>query len=345
MTPPTVVALGELLLRLKSAGHERLMQSPLLEATFGGTEANVLMSLAEFGVSTSYVTALPRNPLGDAAIGELRRHRVATDHVVRSGERIGIYYLEAGAGHRASRVVYDRTGSAMATVARDAFDWRAILDGARWLHLTGITPAISESAAGVTLDAARAASAAGITVSCDYNFRANLWRWGRTAPEVMREIMAYVSIGVAGREDCQRVLGVPDVMADDADAEPDPERYRALAQRTMELFPSLRAQVITLRSSHSATRNGWSAIMLDREGFHVSRRYEIGDIVDRVGAGDAFSAGLIYGLLELEGPAQALEFATAASCLKHTIPGDANRVSVADVEALMSGDEGGRVRR
>lgn len=345
MTPPTVVALGELLVRLKSPGHERLMQSPALEATFGGTEANVLMSLAEFGVSTSYVTALPRNPLGDAAIGELRRHRVATDHVIRAGERIGIYYLEGGAGHRSSRVVYDRAGSAMATVARDAFDWPVILDGAKWLHLSGITPAISESAAHVTLDAARIAHAAGLTVSCDYNFRASLWRWGRAAPEVMRELMAYVHIGVAGREDCQRVLGVPDVMEDHADGEPDPERYRALAQRTMDLFPSLRAQVITLRSSHGATHNGWSAVMLDREDFHVSRRYEIGDIVDRVGAGDAFSAGLIYGLLQLAGPAQSLEFATAASCLKHTIHGDVNRVSVAEVEALLRGEDGGRVRR
>jgi 2-dehydro-3-deoxygluconokinase len=265
--------------------------------------------------------------------------------VIRAGDRIGIYYLEAGAGHRSSKVVYDRAGSAMATAARDAFDWRVILDGARWLHLTGITPAISESAAGVTLDAARAAHAAGLTVSCDYNFRANLWRWGRTPPEVMRELMAYVAIGVAGREDCQRMLGVPDVMDDDTDAEPDPERYRALAQRTLDLFPSLRAQVITLRSSHSASHNGWRAVMLDREDFHVSRRYEIGDIVDRVGAGDAFSAGLIYGLLELSGPAEALEFATAASALKHTIAGDINRVSVAEVEALMRGEGGGRVQR
>jgi 2-dehydro-3-deoxygluconokinase len=341
----TVVALGEILLRLKPPGHERLMQSPVLEAVFGGAEANVVMSLAQFGVATSFVTALPRNPLGDAALGDLRRHGVATDHVVRDGERVGIYYLEAGAGQRSSRVVYDRAGSAMATAARGAFHWRAALEGARWFHLSGITPAISESAAGVALDAVRAARQAKLTVSCDYNFRANLWRWGRTAPEVMRELMAYVDIGVAGREDCQRALGVPDVMDDEGDVEPDPERYRALAQRTMDLFPSLRAQVITLRSSHSATRNGWSAVMLDREAFHVSRRYEIGDIVDRVGAGDAFSAGLIYGMLELGGGAAALEFATAASCLKHTIPGDVNRVSVAEVEALLAGEGGGRVRR
>jgi 2-dehydro-3-deoxygluconokinase len=341
----TVVALGELLLRLKPAGHERLMQSPVLEATFGGAEANVAMSLAQFGVATSFVTALPANPLGDAGLGELRRHGVTTDHVVRDGERVGIYYLEAGAGHRSSRVVYDRAGSAMATVTRSAFDWRAAFAGARWFHLSGITPAISESAAGVALDAVRAAREAGLTVSCDYNFRANLWRWGRAAPEVMRDIMAHVDIGIAGREDCQRALGVPDMMDADADVEPNPERYRALAQRTMDIFPSLRAQVITLRSSHSATRNGWSAVMLDRDAFHVSRRYEIDDIVDRVGAGDAFSAGLIYGMLRLGGPEQALEFATAASCLKHTILGDVNRVSVAEVQALMAGEGSGRVRR
>jgi len=344
MSGASVVALGELMLRLKPPDHERLLQSPLLEATFGGAEANVAISLAHFGISSSFVTVLPANAIGDAAIGELRRHGVATDHVARSGERVGIYYLEAGAAHRPSRVVYDRAGSAIATANPSSFNWDATFHGARWFHLSGITPAISASAAEVSLQAVGAARKRGLTVSCDYNFRANLWKWGRSAPDVMREIMQHVDIGVAGREDCQRALGIGTDVADDA-ADPDPQHYRALAQKVLDAFPAMRMQVITLRSSHSATRNGWSACLLDREGFHVSHHYEIGDIVDRVGAGDAFSAGLIYGLMELGNPATALEFATAASCLKHTIPGDFNRVSVSEVNALMEGDAGGRVKR
>jgi 2-dehydro-3-deoxygluconokinase len=343
MSESVVVAFGELMLRLKPPAHERLLQSPLLEATFGGAEANVAISLAHFGVASSFVTALPSNAIGDAAVGELRRQGVTTDHIVRAGERVGIYYLETGAAHRPSRVVYDRTGSAMATADPERFDWAAALEGARWFHLSGITPAISASAAELSLRAVRAARERGLTVSCDFNFRANLWTWGKRAPEVMREIMQYVDVGVAGREDCQRALGIATDMADDS-TEPDPQYYRAVAQQVLDAFPTLRMQAITLRSSHSATRNGWSACLLDRNGFHVSRRYEIGDIVDRVGAGDAFSAGLIYGLLELD-VAQALEFATAASCLKHTIPGDFNRVSVAEVNALLAGDAGGRVQR
>ena len=344
MSGASVVALGELMLRLKPPAHERLLQTPLLETTFGGAEANVLISLAQFGVATSFVSALPANAIGDAALGELHRYGVATGQVARSGERVGIYYLEAGAAHRPSRVVYDRAGSSMATANPSSFDWDAAFQGARWFHLSGITPAISATAAEVSLQAVRAARKAGLTVSCDYNFRANLWKWGRSAPEVMREIMQHVDVGVAGREDCQRALGIGWDVTDES-MDPDPARYRALAQQVLDAFPGMRMQAITLRSSHSATRNGWSACLLDREGFHLSRRYEIGDIVDRVGAGDAFSAGLIYGLLELGGPAQALEFATAASCLKHTIPGDYNRVGVAEVRALMDGDAGGRVQR
>jgi 2-dehydro-3-deoxygluconokinase len=340
---PSVVALGELLLRLKPPAHERLFQSPLLEATFGGAEANVVISLAQFGVATSFVSALPANAIGDAAMGELRRHGVAVDQIARSGERLGIYYLEAGAAHRPSRVVYDRAGSSMATAEPSSFDWAAAFDGARWFHLSGITPAISATAADIALRAARAARERGLTVSCDYNFRTNLWKWGKSAPDVMSGIMQFVDVGIAGREDCQRALGIgADV--DDESVDPDPQHYRALAQKVLDAFPSMRMQVITLRSSHSATRNGWSACLLDREEFHVSRRYEIGDIVDRVGAGDAFSAGLIYGLTNLD-VASALEFAAAAGSLKHTIPGDFNRVSVGDVMALMHGDAGGRVQR
>ena len=344
MSEKSVVALGELMLRLKPPAHERLLQSPVLEAVFGGAEANVAISLAHFGVASSFVTALPPNAVGDAALGELRRQGVTVEHVIRSGERLGIYFLEAGAAHRPSRVVYDRTGSSLATADPALFDWDAVFEGAGWFHVSGITPAVSASAAELALRAVRAARKRGVTVSCDYNFRANLWTWGRTAPDVMRGIMEHVDVGIAGREDCQRALGIGVEMTDDA-VDPDTNHYRALAQQVLDTFPELRMQVITLRSSHSATRHGWSACLLDRAGnFLVSRRYDIGDIVDRVGAGDAFSAGLIYGLMEMDGR-RALEFATAASCLKHTIPGDFNRVSVAEVNALLEGDAGGRVRR
>jgi 2-dehydro-3-deoxygluconokinase len=344
MNGPTVVALGEFLLRLKPPAHERLFQSPVLEAAFGGAEANVAVSLVHFGVASSFVTALPPNAVGDAALGELRRQGVAVAHVARTGERLGIYYHEAGAAHRPSRVIYDRSGSSLATVDPASFDWDVILEGARWFHVSGITPAISASAAELVLRAVRAARQRGVTVSCDYNFRANLWKWGRTAPEVMHGIMQHVDVGIAGREDCQRALGIGLETMDDA-VDPDMDHYRRLAQKVLDTFPSLRMQVITLRSSHSATRHGWSACLLDRAGhFHASRRYEIGDVVDRVGAGDAFSAGLIYGLLEMD-ESRALEFAVAASCLKHTIPGDFNRVSIAEVTALLGGDAGGRVQR
>jgi len=344
MSDPVVIALGEVLLRLKPPGHERLLQSPCFEASFGGAEANVAISLAHFGVRTSFVSALPANAIGDAALGELRRHGVDVAHVARSGERLGIYFLEAGAAHRPSRVVYDRTGSSLATADPASFDWETVFAGARWFHLSGITPAVSASAAELALRAVRAARERGITVSCDYNFRANLWKWGKRAPEVMHGIMQHVDVGIAGREDCQRALGIGVEMTDDA-VEPDLDRYRMLAQQVLGAFPTLRMQVITLRASHSATRHGWSACLLDRAGnFHASRRFDIGDIVDRVGAGDAFSAGLIYGLMALDEP-RALEFAVAASCLKHTISGDFNRVGIEDVNALIEGDAGGRVRR
>ena len=347
MSAGTVVALGEILLRLKAPGHERLLQTPALEATFGGAEANVVMSLAAFGVPTAMASVLPDGPLGDAAVAELRRAGVDVRHVLRQGERVGVYYLEAGAAQRPSRVLYDRAGSAFASADPGAFDWDALLAGAGWLHVSGITPAVSDAAARTCLAAVSVARTRGLGVSCDYNFRAKLWRYGRTPPEVMREIMQHVEVGIAGREDCQQVLGIesPPCPADLPDGAPNPEHYRLLAERVLAAFPSLRLQVITLRSSHSASRNDWSACLHDRARFVTSRRYEIADMVDRVGAGDAFSAGLLYGLRTYPEAADALEFATAASCLKHSIPGDVNRVDVSEVEALLRGGGGGRVQR
>lgn len=339
-----VVTFGEVMLRLKSPGFERLFQSPVLEATFGGAEANVAVSLAQFGHQATFVTAIPKNNVGDACLGELRRFGVDTSAIRRGGERLGIYFLETGANQRPSKVTYDRAGSAIAAIAPGQVDWAAVFAGADWFHVSGVTPAISEGAAAVALEAAQAARAAGVTVSCDYNYRKNLWQWGKKAPEVMRELVKHVDVGIANEEDCQKALGIT-VDVDVHSGALDVDKYRRLAERVLQEFPNLTKQVITLRESRSADVNGWSAVLFDGTNFHHSREYEITDIVDRVGAGDSFAAGLIHGLLALGDDRQALEFATAASCLKHAIPGDFNRVSVPEVMSLVQGDASGRVQR
>jgi 2-dehydro-3-deoxygluconokinase len=344
MGAPHLVALGELLLRLKAPGYERLMQSDHLEATFGGAEANVAAALAADGISAAFVTALPTNALGDAAIGELRSHGLDTRHVVQREGRIGTYYLESGAGHRPGRVIYDRAGSVLAEIEPAAFDWNAIFEGATWLHVSGITPALSESAAQLCLDSVTAARHLGLTISCDYNFRGNLWRYGKKPPEVMRAIVSQVHVGISGRGDCQTMLGIAPETAEPEGAL-DTAWYQQLCGDVIRQFPNLDMQVITLREGASASSYSWSACLADRNEFLVSQRYEITDVVDRVGAGDAFSAGLLYGLLNNRGARYALEFATAASCLKHTIPGDVNRVRASEVEALMRGQGGGRMQR
>jgi 2-dehydro-3-deoxygluconokinase len=343
-TKARVVTFGEVMLRLKSPGVERLFQSPSLEASFGGAEANVAVSLTQFGVPVSFVSAIPANPIGDACLGELRKFGVDTSRVRRQGSRLGIYFLEAGANQRPSKVVYDRSGSAIAAAKPGDFDWDVVLDGASWFHLTGVTPAISQSAADLAIDAARRAREKGITVSCDYNYRKNLWKYGKSAPDVMRELVRHVHVGIANEEDCQEALGI-ELDVDVASGSLATDRYRALAARVLEEFPNLDKQVITLRESHSADRNGWSAVLHNGKDFLVSRRYDITDIVDRVGAGDSFGAGLIYGLHAYGDDARALEFAAAASCLKHSILGDFNRVSVSEVEALVAGEASGRVQR
>ena len=343
-TNARVVTFGEVMLRLKSPGFERLLQSPALEATFGGAEANVAVSLAQLGVPVSFVSAIPANPIGDACLGELQRFGVDTSRVRRQGGRLGIYFLEAGANQRPSRVVYDRSGSAIATAKAGDFDWDVVLEGASWFHVTGVTPAISQSAADLAIEGARRARDKGITVSCDYNFRKNLWKYGKTAPEVMRELVRHVNIGIANEEDCQKALGI-EVEVSSSGASLGESDYRAMALRVLDEFPNLDKQVITLRESHSADHNGWSAVLHNRRAFLKSRKYEITDIVDRVGAGDSFGAGLIYGLLAYGDDARALEFGTAASCLKHSILGDFNRVTVAEVEALVAGEATGRVQR
>lgn len=341
---PHVAALGEFLLRLKSPGHERIMQSGTFEAAFGGAEANVLAALSLNGVRTRFISALPLNALGDAALGELLRAGIDHAGVLRRDGRLGTYYLEAGVGHRPGRVIYDRAGSVFANIEPTAFDWNQLLTGATWLHVTGITPALSANAAQVCLDAVTTARSMGLTVSCDYNFRANLWRYGKQPVEVMRDIVQHVHVGIAGRGDIQTMLGITPGYSEPADRL-DSDWYRALAESVLEQFPGMMMQAITLREGASAGSYSWSACLKTRSEFLVSRTYEITEVVDRVGAGDAFSAGLLYGLVNDRDHRYALQYATAASCLKHTIPGDANRASVAEIEALMAGQGGGRMQR
>ena len=339
------LSVGEIMLRLKSPGHERFFQSGSFEATFGGGEANVAVALANYGLSSGFVSALPDNPIGEACVRELRGFGVDVSRVQRRGDRIGIYFLEAGANQRPSNVVYDRAGSAIAEADPADFDWPSIFDGVKWMHITGITPALSESAAQLSLDAVRAARTKGVTVSCDFNFRGKLWKYGKSAPEVMRELVKYVDVGIANEEDCQKSL---DISVDDVHVESgelDPKRYERLTEKVMAEFPNLGVLAVTLRESRSADRNGWSACLRDQDGFRLSRRYEITDIVDRVGGGDSFASALIYALNAYEDRQDSLEFAVAASCLKHSILGDFNRVTVAEVEKLMGGDASGRVQR
>lgn len=338
------LSFGEIMLRLKTQGHERYFQSPSFEATFGGGEANVAVALANYGLSAGFVSALPENDIGESAVRELRRFGVETTHIRRSGQRVGIYYLEAGANQRPSKVVYDRAGSSICEAQPGDFDWQEIFDGAKWLHITGITPALSESAANLSLEAVKAAKQAGVTVSCDFNFRGKLWKWGKTAPQVMTDLVRYVDIGIANEEDCQKSLGIT-VDVDVESGELDTAKYEALSAKVLTEFPNMSVIAITLRESCSADRNGWSACLRDESGFRLSRRYEITDIVDRVGGGDSFASALIYGLNTYQDRQESLEFAVAASCLKHSILGDFNRVSVAEVEHLMGGDASGRVQR
>ncbi|MCO5188337.1 MAG: sugar kinase [Anaerolineae bacterium] len=344
-----VVTLGEIMLRLKSPGFERFFQSPAFEAAFGGGEGNVALSLANFGLDTAFITALPVNSLADACIRFLRSYGVDTSFIARQGERLGIYFLEAGANQRASNVIYDRAHSSISTAKSADFDWDTIFDEAGWFHITGITPAISATAAELSLHAVQAAQARGVTVSCDYNFRKKLWNYGKTAPEVMGELVKYVDVGIANEEDCQKSLGV---VLEDGDVDHavtsgnlDTTRYEALAQKMFATFPNLKYQAITLRESISASHNGWSACLYNGHDFFLSRRYDITDIVDRVGGGDSFAAGLIYGLHTGMADEDALNFAVAASCLKHSILGDVNLVTVTEVQRLAGGDASGRVQR
>jgi 2-dehydro-3-deoxygluconokinase len=341
----TTVTFGEIMLRLAPPGLERFLQSPQFVATWGGGEANVAVALATFGAPAAYVTVLPdKNPIADACVAELRRFGVDTSRIVRGKGRVGVYYLEGGANQRPSKVVYDRDNSAIALAKPGDIDWNKSFDGAGWFHITGITPAISASAADLALESVKAAKAKGLTVSCDLNFRKNLWKWGKKAAEFMPEIVKFTDIAIANEEDVQMALGIQ-AEVDVHSGQLDRAQYEKLTARVLGDYPNLQAIAITLRESRSASHNGWSACLNDRKEFLLSRQYEITHIVDRVGGGDSFAGGLVYGFQNLKTHQDALEFAVAASCLKHSIPGDFNRFTVDEVNALIKGGGSGRVQR
>lgn len=335
---------GEIMLRLKSPYHERLFQGLMLEATFGGGEANVAISLANYGLDIAYLTVLPKNPIGDACVQELRKFGVDISRIQRGEGRMGIYFLEPGANQLPSKVIYDRDYASIAVAKPSDIDWDRAFEGIGWFHITGITPAISETAMELSLDSVKKAKEKSITVSCDLNYRKNLWKYGKKASEVMGELIKFVDVAIANEEDCQKALDVK-VDIDVESGKLDMSKYETLSNHVLVQYPNIKMIAITLRESQSADINGWAGCLNDREHFYLSRKYEIHDIIDRVGSGDAFASGLIYGLNTYESKQDALEFAVAASCLKHSIIGDYNRVSVSDVMNLMGGDTSGRVQR
>ena len=340
-----VVAFGEIMLRLAPPGYGRIPQARTFEAVYGGGEANVAASLANFGERVEYVTRLPVNDLGEACIAYLRAFNIGTCHIVRGGDRIGIYFMETGAAQRGSKVIYDRAGSSLATIQPGMINWKAAFEDADWFHWTGITPAVSQSAAAVCREGIEAAKKLGLTVSCDLNYRAKLWKWGKSAGEVMPELVARSDVAVGNEEDADKVFGIKAPGADVVSGKVDPRSYRVVCESLAKRFPNLQKIAMTLRGSLSASQNTWSAVLWGPDEFLTAPTYGIDFIVDRVGGGDAFMGGLIYGLRKFESAEKALRFAVAASCLKHSIAGDFNQVTVAEVEALMAGDASGRVSR
>lgn len=341
-----VVCFGEIMLRLSPVGYQRFTQARSFDVVYGGGEANVAVSLANYGIPVEYVTRLPKNEIGDACIMSLRQFGVGTSQIARGGDRMGIYFLEMGTMQRSSKVIYDRAGSSISTIEPGMIDWNKVFDGATWFHWTGITPAISKGLADVCLEAVKIAKAKGLTVSCDLNYRAKLWKWGKTAQEVMPELVSYADVSIGNEEDAEKVFGIHAPGADITSGKVDGEMYRAVAESLVTKFPNLQKVAITLRGSLSASHNTWSGLLYDRKNVYLAPIHQITHIVDRVGGGDSFGAGLIYGLLTYQNdPQKALNFAVAASCLKHSIFGDVNLVSVSEVEQLMKGDASGRVSR
>jgi len=341
-----VVTFGEIMLRLSPPEHLRFTQAKSFDALYGGGESNVVVSLAHFGVDTDFVTRLPQNDIGDACLNFIRQFGVGTRHIVRGGNRLGIYFLEHGAVNRGSKVIYDRAGSSLATIQPGMVDWESVFYGATWFHWTGITPAISEGAASACLEAIRAAKDMGVTISTDLNYRAKLWKWGKKPGEVMEEMVSYCDVAIGNEEDAEKVFGIHPPDTDVTSGKLEAEKYQYVCEKLAEKFTNLKTIAITLRGSISASHNTWSAVLWHQDQLFFAPKYDITHIVDRVGGGDSFMAGLIYGLLTFEPDKQtAINFAVAASALKHTIFGDFNLVSAAEVEKLMGGDASGRVSR
>jgi 2-dehydro-3-deoxygluconokinase len=341
-TMDKVITFGEIMLRLAPEGYYRFSQADSFMAAYGGGEANVAVSLANFGVETAYVTKLPAHDIGQAAVNSLRRFGVDTSYIARGGNRIGIYFLEKGASQRPSKVIYDRAHSSLAEAAPGDFDWKAIFAGASWFHWTGISPAVSDNAAAIVKEACAAAKEAALTVSCDLNYRKNLWSREK-AGKTMASLMPFVDVCIANEEDAWDVFGIKAGDTDVTTGKISREGYRDTARQLMEKF-QFKQVAITLRESVSANDNNWAAMLYTGESCCFSKKYAV-HIVDRVGGGDSFAAGLIYGNLTGLPPQETLEFATAASCLKHSIEGDANLVSVGEVQKLAGGDASGRVQR
>ena len=346
------ITCGEIMLRLTPPNYEKIRMASAFEASYGGSEANIALALANLGVDSTFFSVVPNNSLGKSAVRWLRSNDVHCTPMILTepnetpSNRLGTYYLETGYGIRPSKVIYDRAGSAIAEAKPGDIDWDKAFEGATWFHLTGITPAISQGAADLSLEAVKAAKAKGIHVSCDLNYRKNLWKYGKDAKEVMTELVKYVDTVIANEEDFQKSLGLKaESQGDVEDGALNIENYKAIASLAMQTYPNIKRVAITLRESKSANHNDWSACLYNGKDFFLSRKYAITDIVDRVGGGDSFGGGLIYGLNTYADEKTALEFAVAASCLKHTILGDYNRVSVSEVESLMKGSGTGRVQR
>jgi 2-dehydro-3-deoxygluconokinase len=341
-----IVTFGEIMLRLVPPGFERFNQARQFNASFGGGEANVAVSLANFGLNVDYVTRLPKNDIAEACLMELRKYKVGTEKIIYGGDRLGIYFLENGAVARASKVIYDRANSAIACVQPGMIDWNSVFEGVTWFHWTGITPAISEGAALTCREAIEAANKKGIIVSTDLNFRKNLWKWGKKASDVMPDLVAGCDIILGNEEDAEMVFGIHPVGVDVTSGHVEAAAYESVCRQLMKKFPKAKKVIVTLRGSVNANHNTWSGVLFDGKVLYEAPVHDITHIVDRVGGGDSFMAGLIYGLITFPGDDQrALNFAVAASCLKHTIIGDFNLVTVKEVETLLGGDSSGRVSR
>lgn len=341
-----IVTFGEIMLRLAPPSFQRFTQARTFEAIYGGGEANVAVSLANYGEEVEFVTRLPKNDLGDACLMSLRSYGIRTEHIARGGDRIGIYFLETGAAQRGSKVIYDRANSSFATIQTGMIDWKKVFEGADWFHCTGITPAVSQGATEVCREALLVARKMGLTVSTDLNYRAKLWKWGKSAGEVMTDLVGMCDVALGNEEDAEKVFGIKAPEADVTAGKVEADHYRYVCEKLNKKFPSLKTICVTLRGSLSASHNTWSGVLWKEDEFYSAPVYNIIPIVDRVGGGDSFMGGLIYGLRKYtDDPQKALNFAAAAACLKHSIIGDFNAVSVSEVETLMAGDASGRVSR